>query len=140
MSTKTTILIYTGSPLDYPEYRHTALHFTFATGTTSTMHVVGTQGLFIFQEDVDLDPHDFGSELAKTVPVGEINGDVSAETIRRAVAATPVRNGREDLDWNCQNWVGDALRMLVERGVLSAEVRERAVDGMVEGCLEARDQ
>ncbi|KAB8233704.1 hypothetical protein ETB97_006513 [Aspergillus alliaceus] len=137
--TKSTILIYTGSPLDYPEYRHTALHFTFPSGTTSTMHVVGTQGLFIFQEDVDLDPHD-GGELAKAVPVAEIDGSVSAATIRRAVSATPVKNGRQDLDWNCQNWVGDALMMLVERGVLSAGDRDLAVDGMVEGCLEAGDQ
>ncbi|KAB8261994.1 hypothetical protein BDV32DRAFT_147989 [Aspergillus pseudonomiae] len=140
MTTKSSILIYTGSPLDYPEYRHTALHFSFATGSTSTMHVVGTQGLFIFQEDVDADPHDFGSELAKTVSVGDIDGDVSPETIRRAVSATPVRNGRQDLDWNCQNWVGDALMMLVERGVLTVGTRERAVDAMVDGCLEARDQ
>ncbi|KAE8351173.1 hypothetical protein BDV28DRAFT_158997 [Aspergillus coremiiformis] len=140
MSTKSSILIYTGSPLDYPEYRHTALHFAYATGTTSTMHVVGTQGFFIFQEDVDLDPYDTGAELAKTVSVAEIDGSVSAGTIRRAVSATPVKNGREDLDWNCQNWVGDALMMLVDRGVLSAEVRDKAVDGMVDGCLEARDQ
>ncbi|KAE8379124.1 hypothetical protein BDV26DRAFT_291578 [Aspergillus bertholletiae] len=140
MATKVTILIYTGSPLDYAEYRHTALHFQFARGTTSTMHVVGTQGLFVFQEDVDVEPEEGGSELALTVAVGEIDGAVSAETIRRAVSATLVRNGREDLDWNCQNWVGDALTMLVERGVLSAAVRETAVDAMVEGCLEAKDQ
>ncbi|KAB8073649.1 hypothetical protein BDV29DRAFT_175139 [Aspergillus leporis] len=138
MSTKTSILIYIGSPLDYSEYRHTALHFEFPPGNTSTMHVVGTQGLFVFQEDVNQDPHD-GGDLAKTVPVGDIEPSVSAEAIRRAVSATVIKNGRQDLDWNCQNWVGDALANLVSRGLLSREVRERAVDGMVEACLEAGD-
>ncbi|KAE8149663.1 hypothetical protein BDV25DRAFT_172717 [Aspergillus avenaceus] len=140
MTTKATLLIYTGSPLDSPEYRHTALHFDFPTGRTSTMHVIGTQGLFTYQELQDADPTTTsGRELARSIPIADIDDLILPENIRRVVASTPVRNGRGDLDWNCQNWVADALGRLVAVGVLSEGVRERAVDGMVEGCLEGRD-
>jgi hypothetical protein len=32
--------------------------------------------------------------------------------IQFACMQTPVRNGNDDRDWNCQNWVGEALSVL----------------------------
>ncbi|KAL4891695.1 hypothetical protein BDV59DRAFT_62330 [Aspergillus ambiguus] len=139
--TKAYILVYEGTPLDFSEYRHTALHFVYAASTapsTTTMHVVGTQGLFEFQEDVDQDPHD-GGDLARMIPVGDIPGSVSAAAIKKTVSATPVKNGRADLDWNCQNWVGDALAQMVESGFFTDAQRALAIDLMLDVCLEAKD-
>ncbi|KAH8422593.1 uncharacterized protein LDX57_000346 [Aspergillus melleus] len=139
MSTKTYILVYEGSPLDYAEYRHTALHFVFPRGLTTTMHVVGTQGLFQFEEDIDQDPCE-GGNLVKTITVGPLTGSISAAALKKAVSATPVKNGRNDLEWNCQNWVGDALAGLVEIGYLSEVQRTGAIDQMLDACLEAKDE
>ncbi|KAF9883811.1 hypothetical protein FE257_002800, partial [Aspergillus nanangensis] len=144
-TTKAYILVYEGSPLDLSEYRHTALHFEYSSRpqsnppnpNTSTMHVVGTQGLFEFQEDIDQDPSDDGDVLARMIPVGDIPGAVSAVAIKKAVAATPVKNGRMDLEWNCQNWVGDALAQMVENGFIGEDQRGEAIDAMLDVCLEA---
>ncbi|PKY04403.1 hypothetical protein P168DRAFT_269291 [Aspergillus campestris IBT 28561] len=138
MTTKAYILVYEGTPLDYTEYRHTALHFVFAQGSSRTMHVVGTQGLFEFEEGVDQDPSE-GGELVRMIPVADIPRSVAGPAIKKAVSATPVKNGRADLEWNCQNWVGDALAQMVEGGFVTAAERAAAIDSMVDACLEAKD-
>ncbi|KAL2376099.1 hypothetical protein RJ035_008117, partial [Blastomyces gilchristii] len=53
------------------------------------------------------------------------------------VAQVPVNNNLDD--WNCQNWVGEALQRLVENNVISAEQISVALDGMVDLLLEGRD-
>ncbi|OJJ08927.1 hypothetical protein ASPVEDRAFT_180655 [Aspergillus versicolor CBS 583.65] len=131
------ILIYKGDPLDYSEYRHTALYFHFPS-SRSIMHIVGCPGLFRYVNNIDTDPSVMGS-LAKVIPVTEIPTDIGEESISQTVARTPIRNGRLDLDWNCQNWVGDALARLVERGWISADQRGVAIDKMADACLEAGD-
>lgn len=137
MSQKLFILIYKGDPLDYSEYRHTALYFHFPS-SRSIMHVVGCPGLFRYANNIDTDPSVMG-RLAKVVPVTEIPTDIGEDSISQTVARTPIRNGRLDLDWNCQNWVGDALARLVERGWITAEQRGVAIDKMADACLEAGD-
>ncbi|KAL4919708.1 Pyruvate/Phosphoenolpyruvate kinase-like domain-containing protein [Aspergillus aurantiobrunneus] len=132
------ILIYKGDPLDYSEYRHTALYFHFASSTRSIMHVVGCPGLFRFVNNIDTDPSSIGL-LAKVVPVTEIPTSIGEDSICETVSRTPIRNGRLDLDWNCQNWVGDALARLVERGWITPENRGHAIDRMADICLEAAD-
>lgn len=54
-----------------------------------------------------------------------------------ACLRTPVRNGRDDLDWNCQNWVGEALTELVEIGCVTEKERSAAIDEMVDVILDA---
>ncbi|RDW84038.1 uncharacterized protein DSM5745_04364 [Aspergillus mulundensis] len=140
MPQKLFILVYKGDPLDYSEYRHTALYFQFASSNRSIMHVIGCPGLFRFSHahGSDIDPASVGI-LAKVIPVTEIASDIGEESIRQTVERTPICNGRDDLDWNCQNWVGDALARLVDRGWLDAETREDGIDKMADACLEAKD-
>ncbi|KAL4877875.1 Pyruvate/Phosphoenolpyruvate kinase-like domain-containing protein [Aspergillus karnatakaensis] len=139
MPQKVFILIYKGDPLDYAEYRHTALYFHFASSTRTILHIIGCPGLFRFVKASNVDPSTVG-ELAKVVPVTEIPTDIGEEAIVQTVERTPIRNGRDDLDWNCQNWVGDALKRLVERGWIEGGTRDEAIEKMVEGCLEAGDE
>ncbi|OOF94490.1 hypothetical protein ASPCADRAFT_406391 [Aspergillus carbonarius ITEM 5010] len=140
MSHKLFILIYRGDPLDYSEYRHTALYVQFAAQGRSILHIIGTQGLFRYVEYVGTDPMELG-DLVRVVPVTDLSGSVEAEEeeIRETVARTPVRNGYMDLEWNCQHWVGDALGRLVERGWVTEVERAEAIDKMTDACLEARD-
>ncbi|KAL4801776.1 Pyruvate/Phosphoenolpyruvate kinase-like domain-containing protein [Aspergillus unguis] len=138
MPQKLFILIYKGDPLDYSEYRHTALYFHFASSSRSIMHVVGCPGLFRYSHNIDTDPSSVGI-LAKVIPVTEIPTNIGEDSICETVQRTPIRNGRLDLDWNCQNWVGDALARLVDRGWITGEVRGDAIDKMADACLEAGD-
>lgn len=55
-----------------------------------------------------------------------------------AVLSTPIRNG--DADWNCQNWVGDALGRLVRKGFISGVQKEEGIDAMVDAVLEGADE
>lgn len=139
MPQKLFILIYKGDPLDYSEYRHTALYFHFASTSRSIMHVVGCPGLFRFSHNMNTDPFSLGP-LARVVPVTEIPSSIGEEFICEAVELTPIRNGREDLDWNSQNWVGHALARMVDRGWMSGEQRGTALDKMADACLEAGDE
>ena len=144
------ILVYVGAVLDYPEYRHTALFFesptesttgsTTASTTASTtlMHVTGAHGFFQFEE-VDGYIADQSRTLAKRILVANLPDTLSAASLSAIISNTPVRNRREDADWNCQNWVGDALTRLVSYGHLDASQREAAIDKMVDACLEAKD-
>ncbi|KKK26881.1 hypothetical protein ARAM_001224 [Aspergillus rambellii] len=138
MTQKLFILIYKGEPLDYTEYRHTALYFQFASQSRSIMHIIGCQGLFQFSNNVNCDPSTLGN-LVQVVPVTDIPTSIGEDSIRETVSRTPIRNGRLDLDWNCQNWVGDALNRLVHRGWITVEQRADAIDKMADACLEAHD-
>ncbi|KAK2797041.1 hypothetical protein FQN50_009344 [Emmonsiellopsis sp. PD_5] len=139
MPTDISILVYIGSPLDYVKYRHTAVFLRSTDGTKILMHVKGTSGLFEFEDRYDYNP-DQSDALAKTVPVAELPDSISVASIKSAISSTVVRNGRDDMDWNCQNWVGDALTRLVDNGYLSATQRIAAVDQMASACSEAKDE
>lgn len=72
--------------------------------------------------------------------MAEIPDSARAASIKAVIYATPIRNGRSDLDWNCQNWVGEALARLVDSGYVSAAQRDQALDKMIDVCMEAGDE
>ncbi|OJJ75346.1 hypothetical protein ASPBRDRAFT_53262 [Aspergillus brasiliensis CBS 101740] len=138
MSHRLFILVYRGDPLDYSEYRHTALYVQFASQTRTILHILGTQGLYRYVEYPGADPMELG-DLVRAVPVTDLSVSVEEEAIRETVARTPVRNGYLDLEWNCQHWVGDALARLVDKSWVTEAERADAIDKMTDACLEARD-
>lgn len=167
MPTTLSIIIYVASPLDIARYRHTALYLQSEASTpepesepepragtwisnSTLLEIIGGNGFFTFQERPDYvlpsspppgssaDAGVEGPQIAKVVFVAEIPGHVSPTAIRGAVMTTPINNG--PLDWNCQNWVGDALGRLVRRGFLQRQEREVGIDRMVEVCLDAADE
>lgn len=76
-------------------------------------------------------------ELIAWIPVCTAPDSVTKAKIIFACACTSVRNSNSDRDWNCQNWVGDALTELVKIGCLTKEERAAAISKMVETILEA---
>ncbi|CAI7644862.1 unnamed protein product [Penicillium glandicola] len=127
MAIKAFILVFRGDPLDYTKFRHAALHFEFPNGTTCAMHVEGAPGIFEF---VPLDNYypEKSRSLVKKIPVVELPDWVDEVSFKGLISRTPVNNG--ELDWNCQNWVGDAL----------ARMRALAIGLMIDVCLEAQDE
>ncbi|KAL1855072.1 hypothetical protein Plec18167_004475 [Paecilomyces lecythidis] len=139
MATKIFITIERGDPLDYMEYRHTALHLIFPDATQSIMHVLGTDGMFNFQERENYDPST-SPLYVKSARVADIPDIISPALIKLIILMTPVKNQLEDMPWNCQNWVGDALSRLVAYNYVTEADRERAIDEMVTACFEAEDE
>lgn len=132
------IAIYEGNPLDYQEYRHTALFASFANGNPSALvHVVGPPGEYEFEITDDYDPSRSRS-LAKAVDVGSLSVQASRAQVIRVLEAVPVDN--DDHEFNCQTWVEAALRKLAELSMLKRELYTQGVDGMVDAIAEARDE
>lgn len=139
MSTKIYITVERGEPLDYIEYRHTALHLIFPDGTECLMHVLGAHGIFNFYNHQNCGPST-RPLYEKSIHVVDIPDSTSPLSIRSVISTTPVKNSPEDRPWNCQNWVADALSRLVLYGYITKSERENAIDEMVTVCLEAKDE
>ena len=118
------------------KYRHTALFFMFADGSTTALHLNGSPGDFTF-EPMDGYRPDNSIRLVRRIDVGEVRDFVSPELIRGVVTRTPIS---KDMDWNCQNWVGDALARMVKNQYLTESERHTAIDTMVTVILEAKDE
>lgn len=139
MPTKVSILVYAGDPLDFTKHRHTALFFAFPDKSVCLMHITGSPGIFRFDTHDNYDP-DQSRRLASKIEVAELPDETSQVSIRGVVAKTPIKNGVTDGDWNCQNWVADALTRMVKSGFLGDSQREAAIDKMTDACLEAKDE
>ncbi|PWY63246.1 hypothetical protein BO83DRAFT_431927 [Aspergillus eucalypticola CBS 122712] len=125
------LLVFHGSPLDFIKYRHAVLLLTtYPDNQQSMFHITGPPGEFKFVEVTGANPTQ-SAKLERNIPV-------VTTMVRDACARVKVRN---DLPgWNCQNWVGEALSELVKIGCCTEVQRGLAVDGMVDACLEARDE
>jgi hypothetical protein len=137
MPTRLFVLVYVASPLDYARYRHTALFFEFAAGTTTLIHIRGAYGIFSLEEKTHYDP-EASRSLAGKIPVAELPDSISTASIKSTVISTPIKNS--DREWNCQNWVGDALSRLVKHGFLDPERRITGFNKMIDVCMEAKDE
>ncbi|EPS26906.1 hypothetical protein PDE_01846 [Penicillium oxalicum 114-2] len=76
--------------------------------------------------------------LARAALVAYIPDTVSVSSLRAVISGTPVAG--QEMDWNSQNWVGDALERLVTAGYLTPEQKDKGLDGMVDIILEATDE
>ncbi|KAK2812207.1 hypothetical protein FQN50_001565 [Emmonsiellopsis sp. PD_5] len=142
MGARTCILVYAGQPLDYAKFRHTGLYIEFdddAKDRGTLFHITGASGFFTFDSSPGYDPSESKS-LRNIINVGELPEGVPKAAVEAIIAATRIHNGINDADWNCQNWVGDALQQLVAQNWLTATQRETAVNQMVTACFEAKDE
>ncbi|KXT00466.1 hypothetical protein AC578_1941 [Pseudocercospora eumusae] len=129
------IIVYKGSPLDYTQYRHTALWLRFADGSPSLLaHIIGPLGGFIFEWKQSSKPWET-QRYAKTVDVGCLTVAATPTQTVQALQSTPIKN--RDREFNCQTWVENALKRLKDAGFLSEEAYSKGVDGMVEAIAEA---
>ncbi|KAL3473711.1 hypothetical protein BJX99DRAFT_261113 [Aspergillus californicus] len=139
MPTKLFVIVHSGSPVDFAKYRHTALFCEFRDGTSALLHVTGVQGEFQFEERTTYNP-ETSQTIVRKILVADIPDSVNAGSIRSVISTTPVKNGASYGDWNCQNYVGDALARLVTYRYLGASERAAAIDEMTDAILEAEDE
>ena len=130
-----TIAIFKGSPLDASRLRHVALFIRYEDYSTLALHVIGPIGFFDFQVDEVADPIK-DVDFIEFIPVA----DLAAVPKPLLVAVSKAVSIQTDADWNCQNWVGDALKAMLEQGWITREERLNAIDRMVEIVLEAPDE
>ncbi|KAJ5749202.1 uncharacterized protein N7511_010898 [Penicillium nucicola] len=131
------ILVYKGTPIDFPRYRHTALHALYTKNDYEWLHVVAAHPFFKFQKDRH---NPISEEPIAWIPVCTVPEAVTRAMIHAACSRTTVRNEPTDRDWNGQNWVGEALAELVDVGALSFEQRSLAIGVMTDVILEAEDE
>lgn len=84
MSIEVLLAVYIGSPLDFAKYRHTALHFRFADGEPTTMHIKGAHGFFEFEKFPEYKPEEHKG-LAKSIPVATIPATASRACVLRDI-------------------------------------------------------
>lgn len=136
MDASLSIIMHQGSPVDAPQYRHSSLFVEFPDATTLLVQIVGASGFF----EPEVLPNDNPSSsdtFIKQIHTATIRGSSKTE-IQSALERTPISNW--DRSWNCQNWVGDALKRLCYRGWITQDQRAVAIDAMVDVVLDAPDE
>lgn len=131
------ISVYSDSAIDLHNFRHTTITFKFSNPTLTplTFDITGASGFFTLRVQENIATT--SATLAGTYEIGQLLQPISTAELVAFVAQTPIDNA--SIEFNCQNWVESVVWRLRERGLVSEEMYEGAVDGMVEIMLEARD-
>ncbi|OBT61619.1 hypothetical protein VE03_08849 [Pseudogymnoascus sp. 23342-1-I1] len=132
------IAVYESEPVDYQKYRHVALWFGFDNGADKVViHITGPNQEYKIEVREDYDPA--GSRLfQKWVEVGWTKTNLTKSQLVAFVSRTPIDNDSQE--FNCQIWVGDALKLLAQGGYIEQAEYLRAVDTMVDITMEAKDE
>lgn len=132
------IAVYKSEPLDYQKFRHVALWFEFDNGVDSVIiHIVGPNQGYQLEAREQYDP--VKSKLfEKEVKVGWITADLTKSQLIAFVSRTPIDNVSRE--FNCQMWVGEALKLLAEGGYIQKAEYLSAVDTMIDITMEAKDE
>ena len=78
------------------------------------------------------------NNFATSVWVGTTHQALTSTELLGQMQACPVANN--DLEFNCQLWVGEALNRMQRAGYFTEEEVDIAEDSMVEATLEATGQ
>lgn len=130
------IAVFKSNPVDYQKWRHTALSFKFSNPASAPVmvHIVGAPGLFTLQVVPNYDP--IGSRtIAGIHTIGTLLRPISKDQLITFVSQTPIDN--RSSEFNCQNWVHDALKRLKDAGYLTPTMFDEAFDEMMEITLQA---
>ncbi|KAK3186280.1 hypothetical protein K4F52_005044 [Lecanicillium sp. MT-2017a] len=132
------VVVFKGDPVDFIKYRHTGLWFVPEDGGTQHyFHVTGLTGQFQFESRKGFDPTK-SRTFAKKVKVGKIKLSLTSSEIGNLLESVSVNN--YDLEFNCQQWVQDALSILLDAGYINEEQYNNGLDGMTDAIAEAADE
>ncbi|EME88610.1 uncharacterized protein MYCFIDRAFT_170196 [Pseudocercospora fijiensis CIRAD86] len=123
------IVVWKGDPVDFPQYRHTALCFRFPdTLTPITIHAIGPPGEYVYELQDSHDPAlDHG--IAGVVNVGMLSMLTTNSRLDGILRAVPMENSNPE--FNCQIWIEKALKSLQNHRLLTSEAYSKGVDGMM---------
>ncbi|KAI0186781.1 hypothetical protein EV127DRAFT_166312 [Xylaria flabelliformis] len=127
------ILIFKGQPQDLQSTRITELYIAFDEdeGTNVTIRIQGEYPNFRAHEEWNqplpwMRPNFFRRLAVATFMTTGRELDMR---VRDAIWATSVNN--RESDYSCQIWVGDAVTVLQEANLITAEEGDNALNGMV---------
>ncbi|KAL2392913.1 hypothetical protein ABEF95_001855 [Exophiala dermatitidis] len=126
------IMIFRGTP-DTPSRRHTALFIEMSDGSNLMVHIVGEAPHFRKDMRENTRP-DQSVRFLKEIFVANITGKTMAQ-IGAVAFGTQIRSGG---DWNCQNWVSDALRAICAKNWITEHARSAADAAMMDTVNTAR--
>jgi hypothetical protein len=134
-----TIWVYKGAlGLDWSEKRHTLLAFTLADGTDPiVIHAAGSPRDYRVEVLENYDPSK-SRHVVGNVEVGKLLVQVSKAQLVDFVSQTPVNNTVDD--WNCQNWVGDAMERMLNAGWITNRIYHNGLDTMADIVTDAKDE
>jgi hypothetical protein len=131
------IVIYRGDPVDLMETRHTAFYIEFSDGTKTLMHATGGHGFFRVEEERNPRDPKYSTRFACLVYVGIVRS-IDKSDFCSCIQTTPVDNTTRG--WNCQNWIGDALKRMVLKSWISSTDESNAVSTMVDVVMLAGNE
>ena len=131
------IIVFKSEPVDYQKYRHTALFFEFEDGQPAVyIHATGTQRDFSVEQREGYNPRS-SRQYVKQVEVGWLG--VAMTRAHLISCAWKIGPDNESYEYNCHSWVQEVLSSFQRLGYLSLATYKAALDGMIEGTLEAAD-
>jgi hypothetical protein len=142
MATKMWILVFAGTPSGDPKSAHTSIYLEHegdSENKGTNFQLVGRHPVFRLEHRESYNPSSKGNLRGK-VPVRHLPTSASRSEVSSLFADTRVKNSLEDADWNCRNWVGDVLQNMVGRKWLTMGERDKALDKMIDLCLDIEDE
>lgn len=133
------IVVHKGEPLDYPQYRHTALWIRCRDDESLShlAHIVGSPRDYTFETEESGDPTNVPS-FARSISVGWLSPTWTPSMLRQLFPSIPISN--RDIEFNCQTWVERALKVLRDSGALTPAQYDDGVNEMVDAIAEAEDE
>ncbi|KAI7258699.1 hypothetical protein KC343_g4725 [Hortaea werneckii] len=133
------IVVHKGEPLDYPQYRHSALFVRFRNDESLPYlaHIVGSPRDHAFETEDSGVPTDIPS-FARLISVGWLSPSWTPSMLRQLFPAIPINN--RDMEFNCQTWVERTLKVLRDSGALTPAQYDKGVNEMVDAIAEAEDE
>lgn len=132
------VAVFKGDPVDFSKFRHTGLWFVPEDHSTDYyFHVTGLIREFVFERRDDFNPTVTRS-FAKNVEVGTTKLALTSDELNTVLESVLVNNS--DPEFNCQQWVQFALKMLLNKGYLTEKQYNTGLDGMIDATMEAEDE
>ncbi|KFY29719.1 hypothetical protein V494_08527 [Pseudogymnoascus sp. VKM F-4513 (FW-928)] len=132
------IAVYEGQPVDFQKFRHVALWFGFDNGADKVViHITGPNQEYKLEVRENYNPAE-SNLFQKWVEVGRIKSNLTKSQLVAYVSRTHIDNDSQG--FNCQVWVGDALKLLSQGGYIEHAEYMNAVDNMISATMEAKDE
>ena len=106
--------------------RHTKILIQQANGKFDCYHVTSTPGIglkYSFEKGWD-DPREATARLLAMIEVGQIR----SSRIHELDGSMKGIKTRVSKDWNCQNWVREALNVMAQNGLITVAEKEAAIN------------
>lgn len=126
---------HTTLAMDYSKTRHTAL-FLEEPNLVTLFHAIQKGGDWVFEERPRYDARN-SLRNPIFIKAAELPSSMRLADIQSAVKRAEL--GGEP-DWNCQDWVYDALAKIVEIGGMTEAQRQTSFDEMITICLQAEGE